>query len=80
MVNNVETLASVPPIVLHGGEWYQGLGVGSALGSYVSGHTTRPRTLFGACQVATVLGIARKTVEADWYFARAWLHTRLLID
>lgn len=26
---------------------------------------------------AQVLGISPKTVEADWYFARAWLHERL---
>ncbi|MCA9304521.1 MAG: sigma-70 family RNA polymerase sigma factor [Phycisphaerales bacterium] len=26
---------------------------------------------------AQVLGISQKTVEADWYFARAWLHARL---
>jgi len=26
---------------------------------------------------AEVLGISHKTVEADWYFARAWLHERL---
>jgi len=27
-----------------------------------------------ARESAEVLGIARKTAEADWYFARAWLH------
>jgi len=30
-----------------------------------------------AREAAEVLGIARKTAEADWYFARAWLHQRL---
>jgi len=30
-----------------------------------------------ARETAEVLGIARKTAEADWYFARAWLHDRL---
>ncbi len=34
------------------------LGVGSALGSYVSRHTTAPRTLFGFCQAGAALGIA----------------------
>lgn len=29
---------------------------------------------------AEVLGIAQKTAEADWYFARAWLHDRLESD
>ncbi len=28
-------------------------------------------------EAATELGIAPKTAEADWYFARAWLHDRL---
>ena len=30
-----------------------------------------------AREVGQVLGIAQKTAEADWYFARAWLHERL---
>lgn len=30
-----------------------------------------------ARESAEVLGIARKTAEADWYFARAWLHDHL---
>ena len=30
-----------------------------------------------AKETAAVLGIAAKTAEADWYFARAWLHERL---
>ena len=30
-----------------------------------------------ARETGEVLGIAQKTVEADWYFARAWLHQRL---
>jgi RNA polymerase sigma factor (TIGR02999 family) len=30
-----------------------------------------------ARESSEILGIARKTVEADWYFARAWLHARL---
>ncbi len=30
-----------------------------------------------ARESAEELGIAQKTVEADWYFARAWLHERL---
>ena len=45
VVNNVETLAAVPPIVLHGGEWFAGLGSkthgGTRLYS-VSGHVGRP--------------------------------------
>lgn len=30
-----------------------------------------------AREAAETLGIAQKTAEADWYFARAWLHERL---
>jgi len=30
-----------------------------------------------ARESAEVLGIAQKTAEADWFFARAWLHERL---
>ena len=30
-----------------------------------------------AKEAALSLGIAQKTAEADWYFARAWLHERL---
>lgn len=30
-----------------------------------------------ARESAAALGIAQKTAEADWYFARAWLHARL---
>jgi len=30
-----------------------------------------------ARESAEALGIAQKTAEADWYFARAWLHDRL---
>lgn len=30
-----------------------------------------------ARECGEILGIAQKTAEADWYFARAWLHERL---
>jgi len=51
IVNNVETLASVPPIIEHGVEWWKSHGVESSIGaapSYgsklmgVSGHVQRP--------------------------------------
>lgn len=35
---------------------------------------------FGGCtarEAGEILGLSQKTVEADWYFARAWLHARL---
>lgn len=45
VVNNVETLASVGPIVLRGEEWYRGLGLGEHAGTKlvsVSGDIQRP--------------------------------------
>jgi len=45
VVNNVETLASVGPIVRHGAEWYRGLGRGEQAGTKVislSGDIARP--------------------------------------
>jgi NADH:ubiquinone oxidoreductase subunit F (NADH-binding)/(2Fe-2S) ferredoxin len=34
-INNVETLASVPPIIQRGGAWYAGIGVGKSTGTKV---------------------------------------------
>jgi len=45
VVNNVETLANVPPIVLHGADWYRGYGTESCPGTKVYtilGHVTNP--------------------------------------
>jgi NADH-quinone oxidoreductase subunit F len=45
VVNNVETLANVPPIVLHGAEWYRQFGTEKSPGTKIfclSGHITRP--------------------------------------
>jgi len=45
VINNVETLASVAPIVRRGAEWYKGLGRGEQAGTKVislSGDVTRP--------------------------------------
>ncbi|GBC81125.1 NADH-quinone oxidoreductase subunit F [bacterium HR10] len=45
VINNVETLASVPPIILHGGEWFRQLGTEKSGGTRlfaVSGHVARP--------------------------------------
>lgn len=44
-VNNVETLVSVPPIIMNGGEWYRRLGTEKSGGTRlfaVSGHVNRP--------------------------------------
>ncbi|MEO5354510.1 MAG: NADH-quinone oxidoreductase subunit NuoF [Magnetococcus sp. XQGC-1] len=45
IINNVETLASIPAIIERGGEWYAGLGVEKSTGTKifsVSGHVNRP--------------------------------------
>jgi NADH-quinone oxidoreductase subunit F len=45
VINNVETLAKVPPIVLYGGAWYRGLGTAESAGTKlfaVSGSVARP--------------------------------------
>ncbi len=45
LVHNVETLANVPHIVLHGPEWYAGIGTSGSAGPKifcVSGHVNRP--------------------------------------
>ena len=34
-VNNVETLANVPPILLHGAEWYRGFGTAESSGTMI---------------------------------------------
>jgi len=45
VVNNVETLANVPPIVLHGAHWYRQFGTEKSPGTKIfclSGHVARP--------------------------------------
>jgi len=45
VINNVETLASVPPIILNGGDWFRRLGTEKSGGTRlfaVSGHVVRP--------------------------------------
>jgi NADH-quinone oxidoreductase subunit F len=45
IVNNVETLAAVPSIVINGGEWYAGIGIGKSTGTKLisaSGHINKP--------------------------------------
>jgi NADH-quinone oxidoreductase subunit F len=45
VVNNVETLANVPPIVLHGAEWYRHFGTEKSPGTKIfclSGHVVKP--------------------------------------
>lgn len=62
-VNNVETLASVPPIVVHGAQWYRDLGLGEHAGTKVislSGDVARP----GNYEVP--LGLSLSTLIHDW--------------
>jgi NADH:ubiquinone oxidoreductase subunit F (NADH-binding) len=62
-VNNVETLASVPPIVRHGAEWYRNLGMGEHAGTKVislSGDIARP----GNYEVP--IGLPLATLLHDW--------------
>ncbi|NHN55264.1 NADH-quinone oxidoreductase subunit NuoF [Calidifontibacter sp. DB0510] len=45
VVNNVESIASVPPILLHGADWFKGMGTEKSSGFGIfslSGHVTRP--------------------------------------
>ena len=63
VVNNVETLTSVPHILRRGAEWYQNLGIGEQTGTKLislSGDVRRP----GNYEVP--LGFPLKTVLYDW--------------
>ncbi|NKB66695.1 MAG: hypothetical protein GKR89_06530 [Candidatus Latescibacteria bacterium] len=63
VVNNVETLASVAPIVRNGATWYQGLGYGDQAGTKIislSGDIQRP----GNYEVP--LGLPLPTLLYDW--------------
>ena len=45
VINNVETLANVPPIVLHGADWYRGFGTEKSPGTKIfslSGRVNKP--------------------------------------
>ncbi|REF30146.1 NADH-quinone oxidoreductase subunit NuoF [Calidifontibacter indicus] len=45
VVNNVESIASVPPILLHGSDWFKAMGTEKSTGFGIfslSGHVTRP--------------------------------------
>ncbi len=45
VVNNVESIASIPPILLHGADWFAGMGTETSKGFGIfslSGHVTRP--------------------------------------
>ncbi len=63
VVNNVETLVSVPPIVANGADWYRDLGLGDHAGTKVislSGDIERP----GNYEVPIGLGLM--TLLQDW--------------
>ena len=51
VVNNVETIASVPSIVLGGADWYRSMGTEKSPGPKIyslSGHVDQPRPVRGA--------------------------------
>jgi NADP-reducing hydrogenase subunit HndC len=50
LVNNVETLANVPPILRNGGDWYRGFGTPSSPG-------TKVYTIFGNVDVTGVIEV-----------------------
>lgn len=63
VVNNVETLASVPPILVNGPDWYQGLGLGEHAGTKLislSGDIKRP----GNYEVP--IGLPLRTLLFEW--------------
>lgn len=63
VVNNVETLCAVPAIVLHGAEWYRGLGIGGLTGTKlyaVSGRVKRP----GAWELP--VGVSARTLIEEY--------------
>ncbi|MCY3762857.1 MAG: SLBB domain-containing protein, partial [Gemmatimonadetes bacterium] len=63
VVNNVETLASAPPVVRNGAAWYRGLGLGEHAGTKLislSGDIERP----GNYEVP--LGLPLRTLLDDW--------------
>jgi NADH-quinone oxidoreductase subunit F len=62
VVNNVETLANVPPVIVNGADWYLSLGTGQSAGPKVvclSGHVNRP----GNYEV--VMGITYREIIFD---------------
>ena len=62
-VNNVETLVSVPPILVNGADWYRGLGLGEHAGTKIislSGDVQRP----GNYEVP--IGFSLRTLVLDW--------------
>jgi NADH-quinone oxidoreductase subunit F len=63
VVNNVETLASAPPILLRGSEWYRGLGMNDHAGTKIislSGDIRRP----GNYEVP--MGLPLQTLLNEW--------------
>jgi len=63
VVNNVETLATVPAILTHGGEWYRNLGMNGQAGTKVislSGDIRKP----GNYEVP--MGLPLKTLLEEW--------------
>jgi NADH-quinone oxidoreductase subunit F len=68
VVNNVETIAFVPGIVAHGGEWYAGIGTAESTGTRlvcISGHIEKPG-VFEVESGANLLGIIDDLCGGVW--------------
>jgi NADH-quinone oxidoreductase subunit F len=63
LINNVETLAALPPIIENGGDWYAAIGPEKSPGSKlfsISGHVMKPaRPPFGNSSSTSPAGFAR---------------------
>jgi NADH-quinone oxidoreductase subunit F len=68
IINNVETIAFVPGIVAHGGEWYAGIGTAESTGTRlvcISGHIEKPG-VFEVESGANLLGIIDDLCGGVW--------------
>ena len=82
VVNNVETIASVPAIVLGGSDWYRSMGTEKSPGPKIyslSGHVTQPGPVRGADghDAAAVAGVRRRDAGRD---PAEVLHPRRVVD
>jgi len=58
-INNVETLAAIPPIIENGGEWYSGYGIGESRGTKVFAVTGKVKN---AQLVEIPMGVSIRTI------------------
>ena len=62
MINNVETLASIPQILVHGGKWFSGIGMGKSTGTKVFAVTGKVKH---SGLVEVPMGTTLRTVVQD---------------